>query len=48
MRMAFGGHYLSDNLFAGLFTILIVLGLYRPFFGRRSKESDLHDNGAAL
>jgi membrane-associated phospholipid phosphatase len=29
LRMAFGGHYLSDALFAALFTFLIVLVLYR-------------------
>jgi membrane-associated phospholipid phosphatase len=35
LRMAFGGHYLSDALFAALFTFLIVLGLYRWIFLRR-------------
>ena len=29
LRMAFGGHYLSDCLLAALFTFLIVLGLHR-------------------
>jgi len=29
LRMAFGGHYLSDVVFAALFTFLIVLGLHR-------------------
>ncbi len=29
LRMSFGGHYLSDALFAALFTFLIVLALYR-------------------
>lgn len=29
LRMSFGGHYLSDALFAALFTFLIVLLLYR-------------------
>jgi membrane-associated phospholipid phosphatase len=29
LRMAFGGHYLSDVTLAALFTFLIVLGLYR-------------------
>ncbi len=29
LRMAFGGHYLSDALLAALFTFLIVLTLYR-------------------
>ncbi len=48
LRMAFGGHYLSDTLWAGLFTILIVLGLYRLFWPQKTKESDLRDTGAAL
>jgi len=29
LRMAFGGHYLSDVTLAALFTFVIVLGLYR-------------------
>jgi membrane-associated phospholipid phosphatase len=29
LRMAFGGHYLSDASFAALFTFLVVLVLYR-------------------
>lgn len=32
LRMAFGGHFLSDTIFAALFTILIVLGLHRVMF----------------
>lgn len=32
LRMAYGGHYLSDVIFAALFTILIVLGLHRIMF----------------
>lgn len=32
LRIAFGGHFLSDTLFAGLFTALIVLGLHRIMF----------------
>lgn len=32
LRMAFGGHYLSDVVFAALFTWLIVLSLYRAVF----------------
>ncbi len=32
LRMAFGGHFLSDTLFAALFTALIVLGLHRVMF----------------
>jgi lipid A 4'-phosphatase len=48
LRMAFGGHYLSDVLFAGLFTLLIILGLYRFLIGPERKESDLRDTDAAL
>ena len=29
LRMAFGGHYLSDVLFGALFTFVIVLGLFQ-------------------
>jgi lipid A 4'-phosphatase len=29
LRMAFGGHFLSDTLFAGLFTWLAILGSWR-------------------
>jgi membrane-associated PAP2 superfamily phosphatase len=32
LRMAFGGHYLSDVVFAALFTWLVVLSLYRLIF----------------
>jgi lipid A 4'-phosphatase len=32
LRMAYGGHYLSDVIFAALFTMLIVLGLHRIMF----------------
>ena len=32
LRIAFGGHFLSDTLFAALFTALIVLGLHRVMF----------------
>jgi membrane-associated phospholipid phosphatase len=48
LRMAFGGHYLSDVLFAGLFTLLIILGLYRFLIRPERKESDLRDTDAAL
>ncbi len=48
LRVAFGGHYLSDTIFAGLLTILIILGLYRLLLGAKSKESDLRDERAAL
>jgi len=48
LRMAFGGHYLSDTIFAGLFTILIVLGLYHALFGKKRTESGLRDDQAAL
>ena len=32
LRIAFGGHFLSDVVFAALFTALIVLGLHRVMF----------------
>ena len=32
LRMAFGGHYLSDVVFAAFFTWLVVLSLYRLVF----------------
>jgi lipid A 4'-phosphatase len=35
LRMAFGGHYLSDSLISALLTILIVLGCHRLLFGGR-------------
>jgi len=37
LRVAFGGHYLSDVLFAALFTILIVLAGYR-WYSRGAKN----------
>ena len=48
LRMAFGGHYLSDVLLAGLFTLLIVLILYRFLIPPLHKESDLRKTDAAL
>jgi membrane-associated phospholipid phosphatase len=48
LRMAFGGHYLSDVLLAGLFTLLITLTLYRFLIRPERKESDLRDTDAAL
>ena len=48
LRMAFGGHYLSDVLLAGLFTLLITLSLYRFLIRPEGKESDLRDTDAAL
>ena len=32
LRIAFGGHFLSDTIFAALLTALIVLGLHRVMF----------------
>lgn len=34
LRMAFGGHFLSDSLISGLLTILVVLGFHAAFFRR--------------
>eukprot|EP01037_Dinobryon_pediforme_P009440 gene9440-9520_t len=36
LRMAFGGHFLSDVLFGGLLTLLVVFGVHRWVFGRKS------------
>ncbi len=33
LRMAFGGHFLSDVIFAALITLLLIFGLYRWIFG---------------
>ncbi|MFM2444059.1 MAG: hypothetical protein RJB09_1245 [Pseudomonadota bacterium] len=58
LRMAFGGHYLSDSLISALLTILLVLGFQGWFFGRRDKprareappdaDRDLRHTGAPL
>jgi lipid A 4'-phosphatase len=37
LRMAFGGHYLSDSLISGLITILLVMSFHWLFFGRVSR-----------
>jgi len=36
LRMAFGGHFLSDVLFAGLLTLLVCFGTHRLIFGRKA------------
>lgn len=36
MRIAMGGHYLSDNLFAAVFMAMIAIMLYRLIVGRES------------
>jgi membrane-associated phospholipid phosphatase len=38
LRMAFGGHFLSDVLFAALFTLLLLAGLARLVLGRGGGE----------
>ncbi|MGI3902987.1 MAG: phosphatase PAP2 family protein [Janthinobacterium lividum] len=38
LRMAFGGHFLSDTLLAALFTWLVVAGVWRILLGKRSPE----------
>lgn len=58
LRMAFGGHYLSDSLISALITILLVLGLHRAFFGparakapakaATERDPDLRETGAPL
>lgn len=34
LRMAFGGHFLSDTLLAGLFTWLVIIAIWWALFGR--------------
>ncbi len=54
LRMAFGGHYLSDSLFSALLTILLVLGFHRLFFGPKppkptpEHDPDLREQSASL
>ena len=36
LRMAIGGHFLSDVLFGGLLTLLVNFAVYRWVFGRKS------------
>jgi membrane-associated phospholipid phosphatase len=50
LRMAFGGHYLSDSLFAALLTILLVLALHRGLFPGKAhgRERPLRDVDAPL
>ena len=35
LRMAFGGHFLSDTIFAALLTWLVIIGTWRALFGRQ-------------
>ena len=39
LRMAFGGHFLSDTLFAALFTWLVIAAVWRAILGRRGCAS---------
>ena len=49
LRMAFGGHYLSDSLISAFLTILIVMLAHRAFFGRVKKtDAGLRGSGAPL
>ena len=41
LRMAFGGHFLSDTLFAALFTWLVIAGVWRAILGRNRRPSTL-------
>ena len=36
LRMAFGGHFLSDTLLAALFTWLVVAAVWRALLGHRA------------
>lgn len=44
LRMAFGGHYLSDSLISALLTIVLVLGFHRLFFGRARRSRPRKDS----
>jgi len=35
VRMAAGGHFLTDVLFAILFTLIVILVMHRMIFGRQ-------------
>jgi membrane-associated phospholipid phosphatase len=48
LRMAFGGHYLSDSLISGLLTILLVLVLHRAFFGRMKRRDVIYGRDPGL
>ena len=37
LRMAFGGHFLSDTIFAALFTWLVIIAAWRAVFGKAPK-----------
>jgi lipid A 4'-phosphatase len=39
LRMAFGGHFLSDTLLAALFTWLVIAAVWRALIGNRSPAS---------
>lgn len=39
LRMAFGGHFLSDTLLAGLFTWLVIAAVWRLVLGDRSPRA---------
>ena len=39
LRMAFGGHFFSDVIIAGLITLLLIFGLHHMIFGARPPES---------
>ena len=41
LRLALGGHFLSDVVFAGLFTALVVIGMHRAVLTRRPVQSKL-------
>ena len=38
LRMAFGGHFFSDVIIAGLITLLLIFGIYRWIFGAQARE----------
>ena len=40
LRMAFGGHFLSDTLLAALFTWLVIVGTWHLVLGKRGPLLD--------
>jgi len=48
LRMAFGGHYLSDSLISGLLTIILVLVVHRAFFGHTKRRGAIYGRDPGL
>ena len=48
LRMAFGGHFLSDSLFAALFTWLVIAACWRTILAVRSTGRALPERQASI